>query len=96
MAENINERDPPQTWSSCSVAAINSAFSRATGNLARCLHNIPSPDSILGTPVCGDGILQGDEMCDCGYPQVCVSESQKTLYKDIEYFCMQKKGDDGM
>ena len=66
--------------------AITSAFSRTSGNLARCLHNIPSPDSILGTPVCGDGIIQGNEVCDCGYPQVCVSESQKILYRDGEYF----------
>ena len=56
------------------MAAINSAFSRVSNNLARCLINTPSLDRILGVPVCGDGIVQGDEVCDCGGPQVCVSE----------------------
>ena len=60
------------------MAAINSAFSRASDNLAMCLHNIPHPDNILGAPVCGDGIVEGDEVCDCGGPQVGVSE----LYSD--------------
>ena len=72
MARTISINNPPQTWSSCSVSTINSAFSRVSDNLARCLHNRPHPDDILGAPVCGDGILQGDEMCDCGSPQVCV------------------------
>ena len=79
MARTINLKDPPQTWSSCSVAA----FSRVSDNLARCLHNIPHPDDILGAPVCGDGIVQGDEVCDCGSPQVCVSESQKTVCRHV-------------
>ena len=54
------------------MSTINSAFSRVSNNLARCLHNTPHPDDILGAPVCGDGIVQGDEVCDCGAAQVCV------------------------
>ena len=48
-------------------------------NLARCLNNTPSLDSILGAPVCGDGIVEGDEVCDCGGQQVCVSESEDCM-----------------
>ena len=61
------------------MAAINSSFSRVLDNLARCLHNIPHPDDILEVTICGDGIVQGDEVCDCGGPQVCISE----LYGDV-------------
>ena len=74
MARSFNISNPPQTWSSCSVAAINSVFSRVSNSLAWCLHNIPHPDNILGDAVCGDGIVQGDEVCDCGGPQVGISE----------------------
>ena len=47
---------------------ISRVFGRVDNNLARCLHNVP--EYSLGDPVCGDGIVQGDEVCDCGTPQV--------------------------
>ena len=59
---------PPELWSSCSVDSITTALTRPNNNLARCLHNTPEdPDA---TPVCGDCIIQGEEECDCGSPQV--------------------------
>ena len=72
MAAIINTYNPPDSWSTCSVNKINEVFSRLSNNLARCLHN--TPDDILGDPVCGDGIVQDDEVCDCGSPQVSVQD----------------------
>ena len=68
MSAVVNLNDPAQTWSSCSVDTLNSVISRTENNLARCLQNTPS--NTLGSPMCGDGIVQGDEQCDCGDPQV--------------------------
>ena len=65
MEAVINTNNPPQTWSSCSVDTINRVFDN---NLARCLHNMPN--DTLVDPECGDGIVQGDEVCDCGTVQV--------------------------
>ena len=62
------------------MATINSAFSRVSNNLARCLYNTPSPDTILGSSMCGDGIVQGDEVCDCGQPQVCVYRDDTSIH----------------
>ena len=58
---------PPTSWSSCSVSDLNSGFTtRSTG---RCLSNIPTVT--VGDPVCGNGIREGDEVCDCGSAQEC-------------------------
>ena len=68
MAAVINTAFPPELWSSCSEATLNDVLTRPLNNLGRCLHNVPV--DTLGDPVCGDGIVQGDEVCDCGTPQV--------------------------
>jgi hypothetical protein len=64
MSAVINTANPPQSWSSCSINTMNSRI----GGYAHCITN--TPEDILGDPVCGDGIVQGDEVCDCGTPQV--------------------------
>ena len=55
------------------------AFSRVSDSLAKCLHNTPNLDDILGAPVCGDGIVQRDEVCDCGGPQVRIRKSEDCM-----------------
>ena len=59
---------PPSTqWSSCSRADLNAGLT--TYNLGRCLTN--KPTKTVGDPVCGNGIQEENEACDCGSPQEC-------------------------
>ena len=61
-------RDPPTTtWSSCSRSDLNTELF-GSRNLQRCLGNIPT--EIVGDPVCGNGIPEEGEVCDCGSPEV--------------------------
>ena len=66
----------PTVWSSCSVNDIliglgnNIGLSGNPTNFAmRCLSNMPSM-VVGGNPVCGNGLLENGEQCDCGNPQV--------------------------
>ena len=58
---------PPTRWSSCSISDLNTGFT--TRNTGRCLSNVPTVS--VGDPVCGNGIREGNEVCDCGSPQEC-------------------------
>ncbi len=60
-------RPSPVQWSSCSRDFIATGFSQ--DNLNSCLDNEPSVT--VGDPSCGNGIREGDEICDCGTPEVC-------------------------
>ena len=56
----------PTLWSSCSVADLGVLYGR---NGDSCLFNTPTTQ--VGDPVCGNGIREGNELCDCGSPQEC-------------------------
>lgn len=56
----------PAQWSDCSRQDLQDGLDNYY--LGRCLTN--EPTQTLGEPVCGNGIQEEDEMCDCGTLQV--------------------------
>ena len=63
----------PTRWSTCSVSDLNDGF--ANRDLDRCLTNEPA--ITFGDPVCGNGIREGDEVCDCGSSEFALVSSKK-------------------
>ena len=64
MAATLS-RTPPTQWSQCSRDNLQDGFNNR--NLDRCLFNQPA--SVVGEPVCGNGIQEANEDCDCGSSQ---------------------------
>ena len=59
---------PPTTFSSCSISDLEVLYSRGGDS---CLFN--SPSMTVGDPVCGNGIPEVNEECDCGSPAECTN-----------------------
>eukprot|EP00731_Ephydatia_muelleri_P013616 Em0007g926a len=58
---------PPTRWSSCSTSYLNTGLT--TTSIGSCLGNVPTMSA--GSPICGNGIREGNETCDCGTVQEC-------------------------
>jgi hypothetical protein len=64
----ISRPPPPTSWSSCSVSDLNELYADGGDS---CLFNVP--DIVVGDPVCGNGIVEENEACDCGSPTECTN-----------------------
>ncbi|XP_020777924.1 disintegrin and metalloproteinase domain-containing protein 15 isoform X2 [Boleophthalmus pectinirostris] len=60
---------PGQSFSSCSLEDLSFSLLHGAG---MCLFNVPSPESLLGGPRCGNLYLEPGEECDCGLLQECL------------------------
>ncbi|KAL8618034.1 hypothetical protein ACOMHN_021754 [Nucella lapillus] len=58
----------PQHWSSCSQNALHEAFELG---MDYCLRNPPA--TIFDGPVCGNGLVEEGEECDCGLEEDCTN-----------------------
>ena len=67
----VTRSPAPIKWSNCSRYDLQEGF--ATYNFGRCLSN--EPTMTVGDPICGNGIRERHEVCDCGTPQVSYSKS---------------------
>uniref|UniRef100_H2YWW6 Peptidase M12B domain-containing protein n=1 Tax=Ciona savignyi TaxID=51511 RepID=H2YWW6_CIOSA len=65
MHPNTN---PSTMWSNCSVAHLETFLRDYDPG---CLLNVPHPDNIFTASICGNGITERGEECDCGFPGSC-------------------------
>ncbi|XP_036768926.2 disintegrin and metalloproteinase domain-containing protein 21 [Manis pentadactyla] len=60
-------RVPAERFTNCSYAD----FTKTTLNQGSCLHNLPSPGEVFMPKRCGNGVVEGEEECDCGPVKQC-------------------------
>ncbi|NXX82562.1 ADA15 protein, partial [Urocolius indicus] len=59
---------PGLSFSNCSQKDLERSLQRGLG---WCLSNVPEPQSLAGTPSCGNSFLEPGESCDCGLSIEC-------------------------
>lgn len=62
-----------KAFSSCSVKDFHSFLAHGQG---RCLLNKPHSDLQYRAAICGNGIVEEGEQCDCGINQVCFATKE--------------------
>ena len=60
-------RLPAERFTNCSYAE----FTKTTLNQGSCLHNPPIPGAVFMLKRCGNGVIEGEEKCDCGSIKQC-------------------------
>ncbi|XP_061285265.1 disintegrin and metalloproteinase domain-containing protein 21 [Bos javanicus] len=60
-------RLPAERFTNCSYAE----FTKTTLNQGSCLHNLPIPEAVFMLNHCGNGVIEGEEKCDCGSIKQC-------------------------
>uniref|UniRef100_A0A8C0JY63 ADAM metallopeptidase domain 21 n=1 Tax=Canis lupus dingo TaxID=286419 RepID=A0A8C0JY63_CANLU len=60
-------RVPAEKFTNCSYID----FTKTTLNQGSCLHNIPHPGEVFTLKHCGNGVVEGEEECDCGSIKQC-------------------------
>ena len=79
MSSVLTPNPYPSRWSQCSIDELNDGF--RFGNLNRCLFNRPS------TSLCGNGLLEDGEACDCGSIEVCNNCFFLVFIKCLQALC---------
>ncbi|XP_058423919.1 disintegrin and metalloproteinase domain-containing protein 21-like [Diceros bicornis minor] len=60
-------RVPAERFTNCSYAD----FTKTVLNQGSCLHSPPSPGEVFVLKRCGNGVVEGEEECDCGSIKQC-------------------------
>lgn len=59
--------DVPLKFSGCSIGDLRNFI---YDSYPDCLLNVPTSSQILSPAVCGNKLIESEEQCDCGEPQV--------------------------